>query len=127
MTTRTPVVPAIADRRGSVRRLRGIEVVLGAGVILFLMILVTIGAVVLRSELVNRRFLKLAPGMSANVVVDVMGRPSAVERCTGREALLDTSERPCAEQYIYRSFLGRWIIGVDSGRRVVFLHQYVSE
>jgi hypothetical protein len=102
-------------------------VVLGTGVILFLLVLVALGLAVLHGELVNRRFLTLGRGIGADQVIAVMGAPKAVERCTGLETLLDRGETPCTEQYVYRSVLSRWIIGIDSNSKVAFLHQYVSE
>jgi len=123
----TPIGPATSNQPAPVPRLSGIAVALGAGVVLFLLVFVSIGAAMLHAELVNRRFLKLEHGMDAEHVISVMGTPSTVERCTGREALLDRNETPCAEQYLYRSPLGRWIVGINSSRKVAFLHQYVSE
>ena len=122
----TPLGSA-TDQELAAPRLRGIEVVLGSAVVLFLLVLAGIGAVVWHGELVNRRFLKLEHGMVAAEVIVVMGTPSTVTACTGREALLDNSEGPCAEQYRYRTFGGQWIIGIDSTKKVAFLHQHVSE
>jgi hypothetical protein len=123
----TPLGPATHQGLAVPKRLRCIEVVLGSAVVLVLLVLTGIGAVVLHGELVNRRFLRLELGMPADQVIRVMGTPSGVNACTGRETLLDSSERPCAEQYRYRTFGGQWIIGIDSRKRVAFLHQHVSE
>jgi len=123
----TPLGPATDQGLAVPKRLRGIEVVLGSAVILFLLVLAGIGAVVWHREFVNRRFLSLELGMPADQVIGVMGTPTSVTACTGRETLLDSSERPCTEQYRYRTLGGQWVIGIDSRKKAAFLHQYVSE